>query len=246
MKKIYSRSEFEDARKQWAENMHQDQSLRNKALDVFIEADRHNWIHQTNWLGEPSLQTPEDLITFQEIIFRTRPDFLVEVGVAWAGSLLFYATIMESIGHGQIIGIDIFIPDDLKDRIFSHSISKRIKLIQSSSIEDDSFREISGMIGENKNTMVHLDSDHTEKHVLQELKLYSELVTKGNYLVCGDTIIDFLPEQTHRPREWGKINNPYTALKKFLSSNNRFVVDQSFDMKRLMSNQPGGYLRCIK
>ena len=126
------------------------QSLRNKALDVFIEADRHNWIHQTNWLGEPSLQTPEDLITFQEIIFRTKPDFLLEVGVAWAGSLLFYATIMESIGHGQIIGIDIFIPDDLKDRIFSHSVSKRIKLIQSSSLLEDSYRKINNIIGENK------------------------------------------------------------------------------------------------
>jgi cephalosporin hydroxylase len=91
LKKIYSRSEFEDARNKWAENMDQDQSLKNKALDVFIEADRHNWIHQTSWLGEPSLQTPEDLITFQEIIFRTKPDFLLEVGVAWAGSLLFYA-----------------------------------------------------------------------------------------------------------------------------------------------------------
>ena len=246
MKKIYSRSEFEDARKQWAENMHQDQSLRNKALDVFIEADRHNWIHQTNWLGEPSLQTPEDLITFQEIIFRTKPDFLLEVGVAWAGSLLFYATIMESIGHGQIIGIDIFIPDDLKGRIFSHSVSKRIKLIQSSSIEDDSFREISGMIGENKNTMVHLDSDHTDEHVFKELSMYSELVSKENYLICGDTIIDFIPEQTHRPREWGKTNNPNTALKRFLKVNNRFEVDQTYDKKRLMSNQPGGYLRCIK
>ena len=246
MKKIYSRSEFEDARKQWAENMHQDQSLRNKALDVFIEADRHNWIHQTNWLGEPSLQTPEDLITFQEIIFRTKPDFLLEVGVAWAGSLLFYATIMESIGHGQIIGIDIFIPDDLKGRIFSHSVSKRIKLIQSSSIEDDSFQEISGMIGKNKNTMVHLDSDHTDEHVFKELSMYSELVSKENYLICGDTIIDFIPEQTHRPREWGKTNNPNTALKRFLKVNNRFEVDQTYDKKRLMSNQPGGYLRCIK
>ena len=246
MKKIYSRSEFEDARKQWAENMHQDQSLRNKALDVFIEADRHNWIHQTNWLGEPSLQTPEDLITFQEIIFRTKPDFLLEVGVAWAGSLLFYATIMESIGHGQIIGIDIFIPDDLKDRIFSHSVSKRIKLIQSSSLLEDSYRKIHNIIGGNKNTMVHLDSDHTEEHVFKELSMYSELVTKENYLICGDTIIDFIPEQTHRPREWGKTNNPNTALKRFLKVNNRFEVDQTYDKKRLMSNQPGGYLRCIK
>lgn len=226
--------------------MDQDQSLKNKALDVFIEADRHNWIHQTSWLGEPSLQTPEDLITFQEIIFRTKPDFLLEVGVAWAGSLLFYATIMESIGHGQIIGIDIFIPDDLKDRIFSHSVSKRIKLIQSSSLLENSYQKINNIIGKNKNTMVHLDSDHTEEHVFKELSMYSELVTKENYLICGDTIIDFIPEQTHRPREWGKTNNPNTALKKFLKVNNRFEVDRSYDMKRLMSNQPGGYLRCIK
>ena len=77
-------------RMHWADNLSNDDSVKKNALELFIQADRHNWIHQTNWLGEPSLQTPEDLITFQEIIFRTQPDFIVEVGVAWAGSLLFF------------------------------------------------------------------------------------------------------------------------------------------------------------
>ena len=246
MKKIYTREEFESAREQWAEDLDQNQELQDKALDVFVAADKHNWIHQTTWMGEPSLQTPEDLITFQEIIFKTRPEYLVEVGVAWAGSLLFYATIMEAIGKGKIIGIDIFMPDDLKERIMAHPLSHRIELLNVSSIDSRTLELLKEKVKGTTDVMVHLDSDHTCEHVLKELKLYQSLVGEGHYMVCGDTIIEYFPDQKHRPREWSRGNSPKTALDLFLEDNDRFEVDRSYDKKRLMSNQPGGYLKCTK
>ena len=246
-KKIYTRQEFEKSRKQWAEKMSQNKFLKEKSLEVFVEADKHNWIHQTNWLGEPSLQTAEDLVTFQEIIFQTKPEYIIEVGVAWAGSLLLYATLMEALGGNKIIGVDVFMPDDLKERIYSHGkISERIKLIEGSSLEVHTLNQIKDILGNSKKVMVHLDSHHTHDHVLKELNLYSGFVDNGYYMVAGDTIIDYIPEQKHRPRPWGKGNNPKTALDEFLKSNNDFFIDPQFDQKRLMSNQPGGYLRCIR
>jgi len=246
MKKIYTRREFEELRREWADEMYDDKALQDKALEVFTEADRHNWIHQTTWMGEPSLQTPEDLITFQEIIYATQPEYIIEVGVAWAGSVLFYATLMEILDKGKIIGIDIFIPDDLKERIMNHKLAHRIELIEKSSIDEDTFNYVKNKIGDSRNVMVHLDSDHTCDHVYKELKLYEELVGKGNYLICGDTMVEYFPVQKHRPRDWKPGNSPKTALDMFLQENDRFEVDLTFDKKRLMTNQPGGYLKCIK
>lgn len=91
--------------------------------------------------------------------------------------------------------------------------------------------------------MVILDSHHTEEHVLKELNIYSKFISKGNYLICGDTIIDFIPEQKHRPRPWGPKNNPHTALKKFIKKNKRFKNDKEIENKLLFSCNPNGYLK---
>lgn len=245
---MYTREEFEQMRLQKAQEMAKDTKLSEDAYDVFARADSYNWIHQTNWMGEPSLQTPADLILFQEMIYKTKPRYIIELGVAWAGSILFYATLVEAMDiECEILGVDIYIPDDLRDRIYAHNIAKRrIKLINASSIEEGTIDEIKCLIGEHRNLLVHLDSNHTHEHVLRELMLYSPLIGKGYYLVCGDTVVEKIPEQTHRPRPWGRGNNPKTALDEFMSKNDRFAVDMEMNNKILFSNQPGGYLICTK
>ncbi len=244
---MYTREEFEEMRQDKAREMASDAELLKDAYNVFVRADQYNWIHQTNWMGEPSLQTPQDLILFQEMIFKTKPRYIIELGVAWAGSMLFYATLVEALGtECDIIGIDIYIPDDLRERIYSHSVAKRIHLINASTIDKSTVKKVKKIIGNQKNILVHLDSNHTHEHVLEELKIYSSLVGKGYYLICGDTVVEQIPEQTHRPRPWGKGNNPKTALDEFMLHNDRFIVDMEINNKILFSNQPGGYLICIK
>lgn len=77
------------------------ENLRRDALDVLLRADRYRWIHQTTWMGEPVLNLPQDMFAIQEIIFKTRPKYVVELGVAWGGSLLFYATLLDVLGGGK-------------------------------------------------------------------------------------------------------------------------------------------------
>jgi cephalosporin hydroxylase len=227
--------------------MASDSGLQKDALDVLVRADHYNWIHQTNWFGEPILQLPQDMFALQEIIFDTRPEFIIEAGVAWGGSLIFYSTLMEVLGGRKIIGIDIFIPDDLRERIRAlGKISKRIIWLNGSSIEETIVEQVKEIIGNSKRVLVILDSNHTHDHVLKELLLYSPLVGKGYYLVCGDTIIDSMPEQKHRPRDWGRGNNPKTALFQFLQENDRFEVDKLIENKMLLTCNPGGYLKCCK
>ena len=243
---MYTRKEFEENRIHWATEMAADVNLRKDALEVLVKADRYNWIHQTNWFGEPILQFPQDMFAIQEILFRTRPRYVIEVGVAWGGSLLFYSTIMQVLGGERIIGIDTFVPDDLKKRIGAFGpISDRISWINGSSIDEATVAQVRQILGKSKEAVVILDSSHTHEHVLAELRLYSPFVGKGQYLICGDTIVESLPPQTHRPRPWGPGNNPKTALDEFLRENSRFEIDKALENKLLFTCNPGGYLRCI-
>ncbi len=246
-KKLYTREEFETLRKESAKAMTADQELRRDALKVLIQADYYQWIHQTNWFGEPILNLPQDMFAIQEIIFKTRPKFIIEVGVAWGGSLLFYSTLMEVLGGERIIGVDIYIPDDLKERLASYrKLSERLTLIEGSSVAHDTLSQIKSIVEDCREVMVFLDSYHTQDHVFKELELYSPLVGNGYYLICGDTIIEDIPEQKHRPRPWGPGNNPKTALDQFLKENDRFEVDRELNNKLLFTCNPCGYLRCCK
>ncbi len=246
-KKLYTREEFEELRNNSARQMAADEKLQADALNVLVKADHYRWIHQTNWFGEPILNLPQDMFALQEIIFNTRPKFIIESGVAWGGSLLFYSTLMEVLGGERIIGIDTYMPDDLRQRLASHGkLSERLTLINGSSTEQDTISQVKAIVGNCREVMVVLDSCHTHEHVLKELRLYSPLIGKNFYLVCGDTVVEDVPKQEHRSRPWGHGNNPKTALLQFLKENNRFEVDQNLKNKLLFTCSADGYLKCCK
>jgi len=247
MKKIYTREEYAIHLAESAQKMDKDKNLKEDALGLITKADRYNWIHQTSWFGEPIINLPQDMFALQEIIFKSRPDYIIELGVAWGGQLLFFSTLMEILGGKKIIGIDIYIPDDLKKRIFSHTkLSSRIELIEGSSLDERNIEKISKLVGSSKKILVILDSDHTHDHVLKELNLYEKFVGKGQYMICADTIVELIPEQKHRPRPWGHGNNPMSALHEFLKLNPRFVSDKEIESKMLLSTNYEGYLKAVK
>lgn len=160
---------------------------------------------------------------------------------------MFYSTLMEGLGGERVIGVDIYIPDDLKQRIGSFGrISERITWIKGSSVEESTLSQIKSIIGNTREVMVVLDTYHTHEHVLKELRLYSPFIGPGYYLVCCDTHIEYIPEIVkNRPRPWGKGNNPKTALDEFLRENERFQVDSKLEDK-LLTLHPQGYLKCCK
>lgn len=241
---MYTREEFEELRIGKAEEMADDEKLQRRARELLADGYQHGWIHQTNWFGEPILNLPSDMFALQEILYETQPDYIVEVGTAWSGSLLFYSTIMEALGGEEIIGIDVYIPDDLKERIGSfETLSERIHWINASSTEQETLDEVQERVGESRDVMVILDSDHTHDHVLQELEMYAPLVGEGNYLVCCDTWIEDSPAEVHQDRDWGPGNSPATALDDFLEGNDDFKPDPRIDNKLLFSCNPGGYLK---
>jgi cephalosporin hydroxylase len=244
---IISKNEFLKANERAAHKMSLDQVLNRKALEVLVEADRHGWIHQNTWMGEPLLNLPQDMFAIQDIVWRTRPEFIIEVGVAWGGGLLFGATLLEMLGGKKVIGIDIFMPPDLRQRLSSHGkLSERLELIEGSSTSADTLNKVKMLLGGSRKALVILDSFHTHEHVLNELRSYAPFIEKGQYLICGDTVVERIPAQLHRTRLWGPGNNPATAVVEFLTETDRFVVDEKIDQRLLLSCHPGGYLQAIK
>ena len=244
--KIISFKNFKIKRKIWAGKLNRDQKVKKLSKKLYISADKHNFCYLYDWLGEPMLQTPDDILTLQEIIHKTKPEIILEIGVAWAGTLLLYDSLSNFSKTKKIIGVDIFIPEDLKRRLFSKSKSKKIKLINADSTSFKTFSKIKKICGNYRSILIHLDSNHTKDHVLKEILLYSKLIKKNNYLIVGDTIIESIPKQKHRKREWAKGNNPQNAVNEFLKKNKNFKIDKQINYKQLLTNNPNGYLKRIK
>lgn len=217
-----------------------------RTLDWINAIAPHKYTYNFTWLGRPVIQFPQDLVAMQEIIWRVRPEVIVETGVAHGGSLVFSASMLELLGGDRIVvGVDIDIRAHNRVEIEKHPLAKRIRMIQGSSVDDATAAQVRALVAGRKSVMVMLDSNHTHDHVLRELQIYSPLVTKDSYLVVFDTLIEDMPAGSFPDRPWDKGNNPKTAVWEFLKTNKRFVVDKKIEAKLLITVAPDGWLKCI-
>ena len=210
------------------------------------EIASYRYSYNFTWLGRPVIQYPQDLFALQEIIWCTRPEVIIETGIAHGGSLIFHASMLELLGAGCVVGVDIDIRAHNRLAIEQHPLAHRIQLIQGSSIDPATVQRVYEAVGQSTRAMVILDSNHTHDHVLAELQAYSPLVHAGSYLVVLDTLIEDLPAELSSDRPWGPGNNPKTAVQAFLRTTDRFEVDSHIDAKLLISVGPSGYLRCTR
>ena len=226
-----------------------DNKLLLNAAEIFnVESNKAQYSYNFSWMGRPIIQYPQDMIAMQEIIWNLKPDLIIETGVAHGGSLIYYASLLELIGNGKVLGIDIDIRDHNKIAIENHPMYKRIDMIQGSSI-DPCIVEVVKQHTIGKDTvLVVLDSNHTHEHVLAELEMYSPFVSLNSYVVVYDTIVEKLPGN-YLPglvRPWGIGDNPLTAVNSFLESNPQFEIDTTINNKLLISVAPDGYLKRIR
>ena len=240
------RAEFEEQKRRDAARMRDDRQLARDALAVNIAADRYDWTYQWSWLGLPVIQMPSDIVAIQEIVWSCRPQLIIETGIARGGSLILSASMLELLGEGTVLGIDIDIRAHNRAAIEAHPLSRRIEMIESSSLDAATIDAVRGRTKSVERVMVILDSDHSHDHVLAELRAYGPLVSIGQFLVVADTFIEDIPRQEHRPRSWGPGDNPRTALEGWLRENDGFEPDDFVNAKLLLSASPGGYLRRVR
>jgi len=223
-----------------------DKDVTSLANDLLVKACRYRYSYNFTWLGRPVIQFPPDMVATQEIIWKVRPQLIVETGVAHGGSLIFSASILELLGgEGRVLGIDIDIRAHNRAAIEAHPMSKRIDLLQGSSTAPEIIEEVNRRAAGRAPVLVILDSNHSHEHVLKELELYSPLVKKGSYLIVQDTVVEDMPGDVFPDRPWGPGDNPKTAVREFLKTDPRFEIDLEYEHKLLMTGCPEGFLRCV-
>lgn len=243
------RAEFDAERRRNSIALGADEAVFRQATEALVAADKYKYAYLWTWMGVPIIQTPADILVMQEAIWRSRPEVIVETGVARGGSVIFSASMLELLGRGKIIGVDIDVRAHNRDSIESHPMAKRITLIEGPSTAKETVDRVRAAIPAGASVMVVLDSDHSRRHVLDELRLYGPLVTEGQYLIVADTLLGYLkPEDTPRDRSavWYPGNEPLAAVQDYLKESDRFERDEELNGKLILASSPGGYLKCVK
>jgi len=229
------------------DNYSKNEKIKKKSKEWMIESVEEKYSYNFTWMGRPIIAYPQDMIAMQELIWEVQPDLIIETGVAHGGSIVYYASLLELIGKdGLVVGIDIDIRKHNRELIESHSMFKRIQLIEGSSVSKETIEQLAKLVSTKKKIMVCLDSNHTHDHVLEELKLYSPFVSVNSYCVVFDTVVEDMPVDMFPDRPWGQGNNPKTAVWAFLKNNNDFVIDKDIENKLLITVAPDGFLKRVK
>ena len=209
-----------------------------------------------SWLGRPIIQYPQDIVAVQEIIYKVKPDLIIETGVAHGGSLILSASLLSLLdvmsgknpkkSKSKVIGIDIDIRSHNRKALDNHPLRNKIHLIEGSSISEDVITQVNSFAKNYKNILVFLDSNHSHKHVIEELNAYTHLVSKDSYCIVFDTLIENFEDKDYfNDRPWGIGDSPMSALEEWLPKHQEFLIDKEFDNKLLISVSPNGFLKRI-
>lgn len=229
-----------------------DKELHQLTREWLCKSGKHNYVYNFSWLGRPIIQLPQDMVAIQELIWRVRPDLIIETGVAHGGSVIFSASMLallekcNLIKKGLVVAIDIDIRESNRVEIENHPLSSYIRTMEGSSIDAEIVNQVKSIAKRYNRVMVCLDSNHTHEHVLRELQVYAPMVSLESYCVVFDTCIEDTPDEFYTDRPWCKGNNPKTAVWEYLKSNDDFQIDKTIENKLVITSAPDGFLKRVK
>lgn len=238
-----------------------DATLTDAARAFVVASAKAKYMYNFAWLGRPIIQYPQDMVAVEEIVWRVKPDLIIETGIAHGGSLVYSASLLalvdmcEAIEAGtmldparskrRVIGIDIDIRPHNRAAVEAHPLASRIEMIQGSSIAADVVEQVRRRAQGFERVLVCLDSNHTHDHVLAELEAYAPLTSVGSYCIVFDTLVEDVPKDLYPDRPWGPGDNPKTAVHHYLRSHPEFVIDRSIEDKLLITVAPDGFLQRV-
>jgi len=254
--------QFNSEKKGRIEALSNDQAIKTSSRDWVESSMAAKYVYNFTWLDRPIIQYPQDVVAMQELIWSTKPDLIIETGIAHGGSLVFSASMLALLDLAEafknkttldptmcrrkVIGIDIDIRAHNLEAIEAHPMSALIQMIEGSSTSPQTIAKVRAAAQGYERVLVCLDSMHTHDHVVAELEAYAGLVTPGSYCVVFDTFIEDMPPNFFPDRPWNVGNNPKTAVREFLKHHPEFEIDSLIDNKLLISAAPDGYLRRIR
>jgi cephalosporin hydroxylase len=246
--------QFEDEKEQRLNAYGDDGEFKDLSKRWLKMSMEKQYVYNFNWMGRPIIQYPQDIMAVQELIWKVKPDLIIETGIAHGGSLILSASMLALLDVNEnggkttrkVLGIDIDIREHNRKAIEEHPLSFMIDMIQGSSVDEDVVTQVHSYASEYKTVMVFLDSMHTHDHVAKELAAYANLASEGSYCVVFDTFVEDMGQDIFPDRPWNVGDNPKTAVHEFLENNDGFEIDYSMDNKLMVSVAPHGFLRKIK
>jgi cephalosporin hydroxylase len=251
--------QFAQERRERMDAYAKDASLRQLSRQWLQESMAKKYVYNFDWLGRPIIQYPQDMVAIQELVWRVRPDLIIETGIAHGGSLILSASMLamldmcDAIEAGvtidprksqrKVIGLDIDIRTHNRAAIEAHPMASRIQMFQGSSVDPAVVQQVRAAAQGYKKVMVFLDSMHTHAHVLGELDAYATMVTPGSYCVVFDTFVDDMPPKFFADRPWDVGDNPKTAVRAWLPKHPEFETDTEFEACLQVTVAPSGFLR---
>lgn len=253
---------FQSERRDQIDAIGRDEAFREATRSWLGRSIERRYSYSFDWLGRPIIQYPQDVVAFQELVWTTRPDVIVETGIAHGGSLMLSASLLAMLDYAdaaeagetldpahpkrRVVAVDIDIRAHNRAAIEAHPMASRITMIEGSSIDTDVVARVRETVAGVGAVLLSLDSNHTHDHVLAELDAYAPLVSMGSYACVFDTIIDDLPEDAHPDRPWGPDNNPKTAVHAWLADHPEFEIDRAIQDKLQITVAPDGFLKRMR
>lgn len=251
--------QFAQERHDRLEGYAKDTAFQTLSRDWLQASMQRQYVYNFDWMGRPIIQYPQDMVAMQELVWRVRPDLIIETGIAHGGSLVLSASLLalldmsDAIEAGttldprasrrKVLGVDIDIRAHNRAAIESHPMGSRITMIQGSSVSPEVVQQVRDLAQDYQRVLVCLDSMHTHDHVLGELDAYAPLVTPGSYCVVFDTFVEDMPPKFFADRPWDVGNNPKTAVHQWLASHAEFEVDAEMEQRLQVTVAPHGFLR---
>jgi cephalosporin hydroxylase len=195
------------------------------------------------WLGIHAQQNPNDVWSCQQILFETKPDFVIETGTNDGGGALVWATLLSVINpNAKVLTVDIVDKTAAARKV--PLFQEKVEFFLGSSTSEAVFGAIKKRIA-GKKAMVILDSLHQKSHVLDEMMIYGDMVPVGGYMLVQDTDVNGHPTYpSHGP-------GPWEAVDEFMEAGGRamggatFAIDRSRELL-YFTMHPRGYLRRVQ
>jgi cephalosporin hydroxylase len=221
--------------------------MRDINIEWLTRAAEVDHLFHTRWLGERFFHLPGDMLAIQELIWRVRPNCIVQTGIAAGGGVVFTASMLElTTSHSRVVAIEPRLREDVKTRLQANPLAHRMVLIEGESCAVETLASVRAQIGASAAVMVILDLTHTHEHVLRELECYAGFASPDSYVIVMDTIMEYLPQRMFDGKPYGRGNNPATAVADFLARDDRFEADGDIEDRVLMTLSPGGFLKRVR
>lgn len=237
---------FEDDRSGWRASLAADDVLRRQAVDLQVAAEGHSYTYTWEWAGVPIIRLPDDIVVLQELIWSYKPTHIVETGVARGGSMVLNTSLQRMAGlEPRVLGIDIQILEHTRAALDGHPLAEGVTLHEGDSTDEVAKATTTAFLQGAERALLILDSNHTHDHVLAELRVLAPLLPAGSYVLVADTLVEEFPENFYADRPWGRGNNPYTALRQFLTEDADYELDATWSRRGLLSEFRDGIARRI-